>query len=119
MKSTPAKIEALAAKIHDENKAYCESIGDFSQLQWRDTNYWYQFGVVKAIIEFRNNPNLSTVEFHSLWANDKVENGWVYGKKFDIEAKTHPDLVSYAELPETQKIKYQMLKDAALSGEKR
>lgn len=44
-------------------------------------------------------------ELHQSWLDFKVEGGWTYGPVKDAEAKTHPCLVSYNELPEEQKVK--------------
>jgi hypothetical protein len=36
---------------------------------------------------------------------DKKKDGWVYGEVKDAEAKTHPCIVPFEELPEFQKKK--------------
>lgn len=40
---------------------------------------------------------------HEVWAQQRMKNGWVYGPNRDDEKKTHPDLVAYEELPESEK----------------
>ncbi len=40
---------------------------------------------------------------HDHWAQKRIDEGWVYGAKRDDEKKTHPDLISYDELPESEK----------------
>lgn len=40
---------------------------------------------------------------HDLWAARRLAEGWRYGPRRDDAAKTHPDLVPYAELPEAEK----------------
>ena len=40
---------------------------------------------------------------HDHWANQRIEDGWVYGPQRDDARKTHPDLVPYAALPEGEK----------------
>lgn len=44
-------------------------------------------------------------ESHANWMQFKTEHGWKYGEVKDPEAKTHPCLVPYEDLPENQKIK--------------
>lgn len=44
-------------------------------------------------------------ELHESWCAFKVADGWSYGEVKDAEAKTHPCLVPYAELPEDQRVK--------------
>ncbi len=40
---------------------------------------------------------------HEVWAAGRISEGWKYGPRRDDELKTHPDLVPYAELPESEK----------------
>ena len=40
---------------------------------------------------------------HDTWAKRRMEEGWTYGPERDDEAKTHPCLVPYEELPEAEK----------------
>ncbi len=40
---------------------------------------------------------------HDVWAAGRLKEGWRYGPVRDDEARTHPDLVPYDELPETEK----------------
>jgi len=40
---------------------------------------------------------------HDLWAQKRIAEGWIYGPHRDDAKKTHPDLVPYPELPESEK----------------
>lgn len=40
---------------------------------------------------------------HDIWAVGRISDGWTYGPKRDDDAKTHPDLIPYADLPEKEK----------------
>ena len=40
---------------------------------------------------------------HDHWARQRIEAGWVYGPQRDDARKTHPDLVPYEEIPESEK----------------
>ncbi len=40
---------------------------------------------------------------HDHWARQRIAAGWAYGRERDDTRKTHPDLVPYAELPESEK----------------
>ena len=48
---------------------------------------------------------------HDLWARRRLAEGWTCGPKRDDAAKKHPDLVSYSELPDSEK---QYDRDAAM-----
>ena len=40
---------------------------------------------------------------HEVWAANKIREGWKYGPVLDRDARTHPSLVAYEELPESEK----------------
>ena len=40
---------------------------------------------------------------HDNWAKQRLADGWTYGSQRDDAAKTHPDLVPYSDLPESEK----------------
>ncbi len=40
---------------------------------------------------------------HEVWAKKRLEDGWQYGPSRNDEAKTHPCLVPYDQLPESEK----------------
>lgn len=40
---------------------------------------------------------------HDVWAVGKLKEGWVYGETLSKEDKTHPLLVPYSELSESDK----------------
>lgn len=40
---------------------------------------------------------------HEVWADSRINDGWTYGEKRDDVKLTHPCLVPYDELPETEK----------------
>lgn len=40
---------------------------------------------------------------HDIWARGRLKEGWSYGEERDDSKKTHPCLVPYADLPESEK----------------
>ncbi len=40
---------------------------------------------------------------HEVWAQRRLAEGWTHGPRRDDVAKTHPCLVLYADLPESEK----------------
>lgn len=51
------------------------------------------------------NPDNTPEQNHDNWMKMKVSQGWVYGKVKDFEKKTHPDMLSFNELPDIEKRK--------------
>ncbi len=59
------------------------------------------------VIERQCGPQRSSSpeELHGSWMQAYFEMGWVYGEKYDREAKIHPDLVPYAQLGQLERDK--------------
>lgn len=93
----------LAAIAHEANRHYCLSIGDTSQPTWDDAPQWQKDSAVAGIegALAGNTPE----QQHQSWCDAKVADGWTYGEVKDPDAKTHPCLVPYAQLPEEQQRK--------------
>jgi len=41
---------------------------------------------------------------HEVWAQERIAQGWRYGRERNDERKEHPFLIPYEELPESEKI---------------
>lgn len=96
--------ESIAQVCHEVNRAYCEALGDMSQLTWHDAPQWQKDSAMLGVtlhIENDVGPEAS----HESWMNQKISDGWVYGAAKDPEAKTHPCILPFAELPQQQQAK--------------
>ncbi len=40
---------------------------------------------------------------HEVWSETRINQGWTYGEQRNDELKTHPCLIPYDELPESEK----------------
>lgn len=40
---------------------------------------------------------------HEVWAETRIRQGWTYGEQRNNDLKTHPCLIPYEELPESEK----------------
>ncbi len=40
---------------------------------------------------------------HEVWAQSRIEQGWIYGEERSDALKQHPCLIPYEELPEVEK----------------
>jgi hypothetical protein len=108
-------VTFIAKACHEANKAYCESLGDNSQKHWDEAAEWQRESAVKGVLFRLNNPNAPASAQHDSWMQEKVDAGWVYGETKDAEAKTHPCIVPYDQLPEEQRKKdslFQAIVDA-------
>jgi len=98
-------IECAARSAHEVNRAYCESIMDMSQAPWSDAPEWQRASARAGVEAILDNPDTTPEQSHEGWARIKLTDGWTYGPVKDPDLKTHPCLVSYADLPASQKIK--------------
>ena len=58
---------------------------------------------IKLRQELKNLAEEMAKNVHEVWAARRIADGWTYGEKRDDEKKTHPCLVPYEELPESEK----------------
>lgn len=99
------ELQRFAAELcHEANRAYCESIGDHSQVPWPDAPDWQREAVASGVL-FGWDGDRTAEESHENWLKDKAEDGWHYGPVKDPVRKTHPAFLPYKELPEAQRVK--------------
>jgi hypothetical protein len=103
-------MHQIAMVCHEANKAYCDSIGDFSQKDWFNAEPWQRESARKGVDFILNNPDAPDSATHDSWMKEKVESGWVYGEVKDAEKKTHPCIVPYEQLPIEQQKKDALFK---------
>jgi len=98
-------ITAIAIQCHSVIKAYCESLGDYSQPTWVEAPEWQKASVIKGVQFVLDNENVTPEDTHNSWMLEKQEDGWVYGEVKDPEKKTHPGMLPYNKLPQEQRSK--------------
>lgn len=99
-------IERIAQACHEGNRAYCRSLGDFSHDPWDEAPEWQKASARAGVQAILDNPLTTPRESHDSWMAQKLADGWVYGDTKDPVAKTHPCLLNYESLPESQRVKY-------------
>lgn len=108
-------ITDIARVAHQVNKSYCESIGDFSQVDWEDAPEEIRRSAIDGVTYHLNNPEVTPEDSHKNWMRFKIESGWVYGEEKDLEKKTHHCLVDYNQLPLEQRTKDHIFKSIVTS----
>lgn len=111
-------VTAIAFTCHEVNKAYCESIGDHSQVTWNDAPDWQRKSAINGVIFVLKNPDAPVSASHESWLKEKTADGWIYGEVKDAEKKTHPCCVPYDELPVQQKTKDYLFKGVVVAAER-
>ncbi len=93
----------VARICHEINRAFCALMGDDSQVAWEDAPEWQRESAIAGVLHARDlGPEANPERQHEAWMADKAAAGWVHGPVKDAEAKTHPCMVPYAELPTAQ-----------------
>jgi hypothetical protein len=97
--------ESIARVCHEANRALCIAFGDQSQLTWEQAPQWQRESAIKGVQFHIDNPNAGPEASHTAWMADKLAAGWTWGSTKDPEAKKHPCLVQFHELPPEQQAK--------------
>ena len=108
--TTVLSVRDVAAVCHEANRALCNALGDSSQPTWETAPEWQQESAVKGVEFCLANPEAPPSANHECWLDQKLADGWVYGPVKDAEAKTHPCIVPYDELPREQQAKDHLFK---------
>jgi hypothetical protein len=97
--------EEIARVCHEVNRTYCECMGDNSQPEWRSAGPDIKASAISGVDFHMRNPFAGPEASHENWMADKIAAGWKYGEEKDPEAKTHPCIVPFDELPKEQQAK--------------
>lgn len=97
--------ERIARVCHEAKRAICTAFGDHSQKPWNEAEQWQRDNAIRGVRFALDNPAAPPSAQHDAWMADKLADGWVYGPVKDPEAKTHPCLVPYDQLPPEQRVK--------------
>jgi RyR domain len=95
----------VARVCHEANRAYCQTLGDTSQVPWDEAPDWQRTSAENGVKFKIANPESTPENSHENWLREKETDGWKYGEVKDAEAKTHPCFVAYGDLPVEQRVK--------------
>jgi hypothetical protein len=102
--STEHPLDRIARVCHEVNRAYCEALGDHSQPAWEDAPDW-QRESARMGVDLHLSGDFGPEASHIAWMKEKVDNGWKWGPVKDANAKEHPCIVPFADLPREQQAK--------------
>ena len=96
-----SSIEEIAEACHEMNLQFCSIIGDPATF-WDDLSIGLKASIMTGV-EGAINGN-TPEQSHQNWIDCRTNLGWTYGER-DDDAKTHPCMLPYDELPAAQKSK--------------
>ncbi len=102
-------MENIAIVCHEANRAYCRTLGAYTQPSWDDAPEWQKKSAI-AGVEFHlkaleRGADPAPSASHNSWLAEKERDGWKYGPVKDPEKKEHPCFVPYEQLPVDQRMK--------------
>lgn len=95
----------IARVVHEANRAYCQTQGDYSQVEWDDAPDWQKASAIAGVEQIQRDPATTPEQSHESWLEMKRADGWHHGLVKNAEAKLHPCMVPYSLLPEAQQRK--------------
>lgn len=104
MNSVSFTRERIAEICHNANRAYCASLGNYSQPLWADAPEWQKASAQNGV-QFHLSNETTPEQSHENWLKQKVDEGWVYGPAKDPVKREHPCMVPYNQLPVEQRAK--------------
>jgi len=101
----PIGSVAIARLCHEVNRAYCQSLGDDSQVPWEEAPEWQKRSAINGVEFHLANPTADPRASHANWLREKRAAGWKFGPVKDVEKKEHPCCLDYDLLPQAEKTK--------------
>lgn len=100
---TSVRVKDIAAACHEVNRVLQLALGEEPSPHWESAPDWQVESAVAGVHEALR--GASPAQLHQSWCDQKYRDGWVHGPAKDEDDRTHPCLVPYDELPESQKVK--------------
>lgn len=97
--------EQVATLCHQSNLTYCEMLGDFSQVPWRDLSKEVKSRTIDGVIYAEANPLVTPERMHAQWVRTMEADGWSWGPVRNNLTRMHPNIAPFAELPAEQQRK--------------
>lgn len=101
------KEEKIARACHEVNRAYCQSIGDNSQMAWEDAPEMIRKSVVSGVVlHLEAGPQgVPPGTSHQAWLDYKLAEGWKWGPTKNFDTREHPNLMPFNDLPVNEQAK--------------
>lgn len=98
------KILGVAKICHEANRAFCETMGDYSHAPWDNSDVDQQDLMLEGVMFALTGPR-EVDELHENWRKKKEDQGWTYGLVKNQERKEHPNMKDFELLPFEEQMK--------------
>ena len=102
---TANEMEIIARVAHEAMRAYKRALGEDEIPAWDEAPDWMHESTLTAVRDRLADPDAPPSAQHEAWMVEKRSAGWRHGPVKDAEAKTHPMMIPYEELPDTERRK--------------
>lgn len=97
--------ETIAQLVHETLSSWARIRGMPAYPSWEDAEDWMRASTLESVEHVLQHPNADPGAQHVQWMEQKQKDGWVWGETKDADAKTHPMLVPFAQLPDDERAK--------------
>ena len=97
--------EVIAEFVHETLSNWARLRGMPEYPSWADAEDWMRASTIESVEHVLNDQDAAPGAQHEQWIEQKIRDGYKWGKKKDDKAKTHPMLVPFAELPVDERAK--------------
>jgi hypothetical protein len=98
-------VAAIAPIVHEAVRAYQQSLGEVPNPPWPIAPEWLRASLRDGIEAVLDGSAGTPAQQHEHWMTHRLAAGWVHGTVKNVDTRTHPSLVPYAELPEEEQRK--------------
>ena len=98
-------VDTIAELVHETLSVWARMRGMPDYPSWDEAPDWMRASTLESIQHTLENPDAPPGAQHIQWMEQKQRDGWVWGKNKDSEAKTHPMLVPFEQLPDDERAK--------------
>lgn len=99
------RIECIASVCHEANRQWCLRNETPDHPWWYGAPKWQRDSAINGVEHALKYPDATPEDSHANWMAGKIADGWTYGEVKDADAKTHPCMVPYDQLPDFEKKK--------------
>lgn len=93
------EILKIARVTHETVRTYLTEQDGKERKTWSQLKHKEQENICKAVKLLKENPRTRAHSVHNAWIDKMIEAGWTYGREYNKEEKTDPQMVSYRGLP--------------------
>jgi hypothetical protein len=114
MRTRAEFVEFASPLVHEAISAWGVANGQPAYPEWEHAEAWMKDATRASVTFVLDNPDAPVSSHHDQWVEKKIADGWTFGETKDPENKRHPLLIDFADLPEVEQRKDELLRSLVL-----